>query len=217
MEKRVFDRPVTLRKDDEDRGVISGYAAVFYRDGDPSTQYELWPGAVERVMRSAFDKISGDDVRAMFDHQLLLGRRSAGTLKIEVDDVGLRYEIQPSDTTAYRDTAEHVRLGNVTGSSFAFNIRGRDGQTWTEETRDGLTFEVRELLDLAVFDVGPVVNPAYVGTSTGVRGAEVYAEARSARDAWAKSAEAVAAIEADRRRREAYLRKSYLTAHKLTS
>lgn len=216
MEKRVFDRPVTLRKDDEDRGVISGYAAVFYRDGDPSTQYELWPGAVERVMRSAFDKISGDDIRAMFDHHLLLGRRSAGTLKVEVDDVGLRYEIQPSDTTAYRDTAEHVRLGNVTGSSFAFNIRGRDGQTWTEETRDGLTFEVRELNDLAVFDVGPVVNPAYVGTSTGVRGAEAYAEARSARDAWVKSAEAVAAIEAERRSREAYLRKSYLTAHKLT-
>jgi HK97 family phage prohead protease len=215
MEKRISERPVTLRSDiEEQTGLISGYAAVFYRDGDQSTQYELWPGAVERVMRSAFDKVDEDDVRAMFDHHLLLGRRSAGTLKIEVDDVGLRYEIQPSDTTAYRDTAEHVRLGNVTGSSFSFNIRGRDGQKWTEESRDGHTFEVRELYDLSVFDVGPVVNPAYVGTTTGVRGAEAYAEARSARDAWVQSFEAAAA---ERRRREAYLRKSYLTAHKLKS
>lgn len=212
MEKRILSQPARLRnRGDGEQPVITGYAAVFYRDGDPTTEYELWPGAVERIMPSAFIEIDQDDVRAMFDHRELLGRRAAGTLRLEVDAIGLRYEIEPSETSAYRDTAEHVRLGNVTGSSFSFRIRG-NGEKWYDEASEGRTVEVREIHSVSVFDVGPVVNPAYTGTSAGARSGEAFAEARAARDRWEDEIKTERErIAQQRAARDAYLRKCYLT------
>lgn len=218
LERRDTPAAVELRADgDDEMPRIRGYAAVFYRAGDASTEYELWPGAVERIMPGAFDGIDDDDVRAMFDHHLLLGRRAAGTLRVEVDDVGLRYEIEPSDTQAYRDTAEHVRLRNVTGSSFSFRLRGKDGEAWSHETRDGKPIETREIRSVSVFDVGPVVNPAYVGTTAGARAAGDSDEARSSHAAW-KAAEKLRcdAIAADRAKLDQLLARSILTQSRLS-
>lgn len=183
IEQRIITgRPVELRADDENQPTISGYAAVFYRDGDPSTEYELWPGAVERVMPGAFnDSLKMDDVRALFNHdaQSVLGRSKSGTLRLSVDNTGLRYEITPADTTLYRDVAAMIKRGDVDGSSFSFQIVGQD--TWTRSA-DGR--EVREIRSVKLYDVGPVTFPAYQGSTS---------EARSSRDnqqmQWAKQLE----------------------------
>src|SRR6185436_1642628 len=102
----------------------------FY-DGTPETEYELWPEgngkkrAVERIMPTAFDEIlsRGDDVSGLFNHDrnIVLGRTSAGTMKLEKYKRGLRYTIWPANTTRARDTAEDIRVGNVRGSSFSFS------------------------------------------------------------------------------------------------
>jgi HK97 family phage prohead protease len=172
IEKRVISgRPVELRANGEGPPTISGYAAVFYREGDPTTQYELWPGAVERVTRGAFDSSLGrDDVRALFNHDphMVLGRDKAGTLKLSVDETGLRYEITPGDTTLYKDVSTMIQRGDVDGSSFSFQIEGKD--VWTRSA-DGL--EIRELRSVKLYDVGPVTFPAYAASTS---------EARSARD-----------------------------------
>ena len=55
METRSIHRAPEIRSDG-DKFVIGGYAAVFYRAGDPSTEYELWPGTVERIAPTAFDE-----------------------------------------------------------------------------------------------------------------------------------------------------------------
>lgn len=219
MEKRILSQPARLRnRADGEQPVITGYAAVFYRAGDRSTEYELWPGAVERIMPSAFAQIDEDDVRAMFDHRELLGRRAAGTLRLDVDNIGLRYEIEPSETSSYRDTAEHVRLGNVTGSSFSYRIRGGNGEKWHVESSEGRTVEVREIHSVSVFDVGPVVNPAYTGTSAGARSGEAFAEARAARDRWEDEIKAERdRIAQERAARQAYLRKCYLTQRRIST
>ncbi|MCA9167579.1 MAG: HK97 family phage prohead protease [Planctomycetales bacterium] len=49
---------------------ITGYAAKFYKENDPGTQYQLWPGAYERVMPGAFASVfkRRDDVRGLFNH-----------------------------------------------------------------------------------------------------------------------------------------------------
>lgn len=172
IEKRVISgRPVELRANGEGPPTISGYAAVFYREGDPTTQYELWPGAVERVTRGAFDgALQRDDVRALFNHdpQAVLGRAKAGTLQLSVDETGLRYEITPGDTTLYKDVSTMIQRGDVDGSSFSFQIEGKD--VWTRSA-DGL--EIRELRSVKLYDVGPVTFPAYAASTS---------EARSARD-----------------------------------
>ena len=76
---------------------------MFYRDGDPGTEYELWSDAesraVERILPSAFDSIDGMDVRALFNHDAnhVLGRTSSGSLTLRVTDEGLYYETEPRD------------------------------------------------------------------------------------------------------------------------
>jgi HK97 family phage prohead protease len=146
---------------------IVGYGAVFY-NGKADTEYELWPGVVERVMPGAFDRaLREDNPVALRNHDVnvLLGRKSAGTLSLSVDGVGLRYEIDPPDTEAARETITSIERGELLGSSFGFVPRTIDRRT--EDKQD-----ILEIRDVELWDVSPVVFPAYDGTTTGVRCAE---------------------------------------------
>jgi HK97 family phage prohead protease len=63
--------------------------------------------------------------------------------------------------------ANLIARGDVYGSSFGFrNAKDR----W--ERKDGKA--LRTLVEMDVFDVGPVVNPAYEDTSVAVRGYEAF-------------------------------------------
>lgn len=183
IEERDFFTPVEVRDAGEDESpTITGTAAVFYREGDASTEYRLWDGAVERIMPGAFDAaIATDDVRGLFNHDpnMLLGRSAAGTLDLAISDRGLEYDIAAADTGVSRDVLEHIRRGDVTGSSFAFVV---EDQTWrTEERDEGGKLEIREINQVSLFDVGPVTYPAYEGTKAGTRDTT---QAREARDAF---------------------------------
>ena len=188
-EKRFAPRKVELRQDGDKRTIV-GYAAVFYRADDPGTQYELWEGVYERIMPGAFDRALGKkdvpahDARGVFNHDgnYLLGRISAGTARLSVDDIGLRFEIDVPDTTAGRDLLVSLERGDVTGASFAF-LPAKGGARWID---DGET-EVRELLDLDLFDFGPVTYPAYEATSAGVRSGGEAEEIRASYAAWKDS------------------------------
>ncbi len=142
------------------------------------------PGAFDRALRQ------NQDVAGLFNHDpnLVLGRTSAGTMALTKDATGLRYEIELGDTSISRDVQEHIRRGDVTGSSFSFTIPP-GGDKWTRtQDEDGKYFEVREVLDVELYDVGPVTFPAYQGTSAAVRSAEDAAEAKASREA-ARAAE----------------------------
>lgn len=160
-----------LRETGDGLPSIVGYAAVFYREDDPGTEYTLWAGATERIMPGAFDRaVKEDDVAALRNHNgdNLLGRSRAGqgTLILSVDDTGLRYEIKPSDVRVYAETLEMIKRGDLDGSSFQFQIRGEDH--WIRND-DGS--EVREVREVKLFDVGPVTFPAYTSTTTSARSA----------------------------------------------
>lgn len=179
---------------------ISGYASVFYKKGDPTTEFKLWDGAVERIAKGAFDNAleRRDDAAGLYNHNPdhLLGRVSADTLKLKVDRKGLWYDIDPPDTNLGRDVATLLDRGDLKGSSFAFVI---DGETWDREGRKG-ELEVRTITDVTLHDVGPVTNPAYAGATSGLRclrfidndGATIacrsadISEARSSHEAWQK-------------------------------
>lgn len=163
--------------------LITGYAAVFFRDGDPSTEFEMWPAdqygprVVERIMPTAFNRaIQEDDVRGLFNHDsaVVLGRSGAGTLRLSVDSIGLRYEIDPPDTTAARDLIQSLRRGDISGSSFAFVPRDTTRREVAADTAAGKSAEyIIERNDVQLFDVGPVTFPAYSGASSGVRAADL--------------------------------------------
>ena len=160
--------------------MIVGYAAVFHRADDPGTEFELWADLVEWIEPGAFSRVGEDDVRGLFNHdpRLLLGRAKAGTLRLSVDTIGLRYEIDPPDTQAGKDTLESIRRGDVDGSSFAFLPRAVRYQRLDDKR------EARVLTDVEVFDVGPVTYPAYQATTSGVRGLGCLDDIRAERDAF---------------------------------
>jgi len=179
----------TRAGDDPKATVLVGYAAVYY-DGTPETEYTLWRGAVERIIPGAFDRAiaENDDVRALFNHDsaLLLGR-TPQTLALSSDKVGLRYAINLGDTSIAKDVAQHVGRGDVSGSSFAFQV---EREEWViENIDDEDSTEIRNILSVRLFDVGPVTYPAYDATT-----AEANAErsdgdntdARTARDDWVR-------------------------------
>ena len=184
-----------VSKREDGQQILTAYAAVFYRAGDPGTEYQIWDDMVERIMPTAFDAAlsEGDDARAFWDHRTdqLLGRRGSETLRLKTDDRGLQYEIDLPDTGAGRDLAVLVERGDVPGSSFGFLAgygakRGR--VVWMQETRDGKTVDVREVHELTLYEVSPCSFPAYTGTGSpslrAVHQESIEQRLRAERDAW---------------------------------
>ncbi len=166
MTKSKEIRSITESVGDRD-GVAYGYALRF----DKLSQN--LGGFVEQISPAATSKtLQESDVRALFNHDssMLLGRTSSGTLRLTEDRDGLAYEIDLPDTSVGNDVRELLRRGDISGSSFGFRVIE---DSWTE-TRDG--FPLRTIEELALIEVSPVTFPAYLDTSSAIRG---LAEARS--------------------------------------
>tara|TARA_R110002096_G_scaffold129719_2_gene278670 strand:+ start:1006 stop:1854 length:849 start_codon:yes stop_codon:yes gene_type:complete len=131
---------------------VRGYAAVF------NSVSEDLGGFVEYIEPRAFDNVMDNDVRALFNHDYnyLLGRTSAGTLKIWTDERGLGYEAQLPDTSYAKDLAVLMERGDVTQSSFAFMV---DQDRWEVDDEGNYTRYIESVSRL--IDVSPVVLPAY--------------------------------------------------------
>lgn len=187
------ERPKEARAEgDAEPSRIQGYGAVFYDANDAGTEYWLWDDMVERIMPGAFDRaIEEDDVRSLFNHNpdLILGRNTAGTLELSIDRRGLWYVATPPQTNLVRDQVlEPIRRGEVTGSSFMFEVLDR---SWRETEIDGKPVYVRELNQVRLFEVGPVTFPAYEASTAAARSrsasnaaAALYADARADLEAW---------------------------------
>ena len=192
-ERRQIELPLTVGQRDDGKGLrITGYGAVFYREGSAGTEYRLMDDYVERIAPGAFDETAEkDDNRGLFNHDSnqILGRISAGTMRLSVDKTGLRYDIDLPDNDVGKRVATSIERGDITGSSFSFRAR----RVGIEDVGNGQT--VRELQDVQVMDVGPVTYPAYSGTSADVR-SESTQTARDELMAWK------AAKEADKRIRQ---------------
>lgn len=147
-------------------GVIAGHAAVFY-DGTKETEFELFRGLVERIDRSAFDRaMQEDDVRGLFNHNPdnLLGRSASGTLRLSTDKVGLQFELDLPDGPLGEQVRGSTKRGDLTGASFSFKIIAQRFETVDK-------IDIRTLLDVRLYDVGPVTFPAYEATDVSARSA----------------------------------------------
>jgi HK97 family phage prohead protease len=161
-ETRTLTAPVEIRATDTAK-TLSGYAAVFNQEAVIGGYFR------EVIMPGAFaGAVSRDDVRAQFNHDsnLVLGRTSAGTLRLREDDHGLAYEIDPPDTSYARDLMVSVARGDVSQSSFMFDVVGEE---WEYPTSTSGQLPLRKITNVALYDVAPVTFPAYAGTSVSAR------------------------------------------------
>lgn len=163
-EIRYFGEIRTIEDSTESRKV-EGYAVIFNSQSEDLGFYEtIEPSAITDEV------IAKSDVFALLNHDnsrgiLARSKRGKGSLKLLVDDRGLKYEFTAPNTVLGNELLEMLRRGDINQSSFAFTVAS-DGETW--EKRDGKYYRTITKID-RLFDVSPVYQPAYESTSVACR------------------------------------------------
>ena len=157
------DAELTIETRASGQTAIVGYAARFN-----VLSLDLG-GFREMILPGAFDKVLSrqrgkQDVIAVFNHDpnILLGRTSSGTLELSSDDKGLKYSVTPPAERA--DIISLILRKDLRGSSFAFTV-SKDGESYASDA-SGAVRSISQISGL--YDVGPVVSPAYPSSTTGI-------------------------------------------------
>ncbi|MFC8277193.1 HK97 family phage prohead protease [Streptomyces sp. NPDC057271] len=173
------------RADDEADGdgrTLRGYAAVFGQ----GTEIDSWEGTFsETIRKGAFRKTIREQTPVLqFDHgrHPLIGSLPIGSIvDLREDDEGLYVEARITDNWLMQPVRDAIAEQTVNGMSFRFevvreqwtDVNGkvvRDDEIgqllWQPGDRGPLQ---RELIELKCRELGPVVFPAYAGTSVSVR------------------------------------------------
>lgn len=165
-EVRFLQGQVEVRKGDGDKKsrTISGYAAVFNSDSKDM-------GFTERLDPHCFDGvIEKSDVVALYNHSeapgvLARSVNGEGTLKLEVDERGLRCEFDAPNTQLGNDMIESVERGDIRGMSIAFTTKK---DNWESDKKGNYKRTIVKIDRL--YDVSLVVTPAYDATSVETKG-----------------------------------------------
>jgi uncharacterized protein len=166
-EMRTFDiTKLKTRDATEDKpSMITGYAAMFNSKTSIGDWFDeiIEPGAFARSLSE------NGDVRALFNHNWdnVLGRTKSGTLRLEEDERGLKFDIELPNTSVGRDLAESMSRGDINQCSFGFWI--------TEETWDySVEPALRTIHEVELYEISVVSIPAYDDTEASlVRSKEI--------------------------------------------
>lgn len=155
-EMRTFDITGLKTRDgiEGESNVISGYAAVFNSKTIIGDWFE------EIINPGAFSKaIASGDIRALFNHDWgnVLGRTKSGTLRLEEDERGLKFEVDLPNTSVARDLKESMQRGDINQCSFGFYPTE---ETWDYASEPAL----RTINEVELFEVSVVSLPAYDDT-----------------------------------------------------
>lgn len=118
IERRTLVEPVEFRASADGKHIVAAGVAIRY--GAVSKNLG---GFKERITAGAATKtLQERDVTMLHEHdrRMLLGRKSAGTLRIANDEREMTYEVDIPDTTYGRDLAVSLERRDVSGSSFGF-------------------------------------------------------------------------------------------------
>lgn len=148
---------------------ITGYAVVF-----ESNSEDL--GFIERIMKGAItdDTIKKSDVFCLLNHDstkvLARSKYGEGSLKLELDERGLKYSFTAPNTDLGEELLEHLQRGEIDSSSFAFTVSLDEGsEKWY--TVEGVQYRDIYKID-ELYDVSPVYQPAYQETTVSKRALE---------------------------------------------
>jgi HK97 family phage prohead protease len=147
-----------------DGQTLEGYAAVFnawtdIRDSQGTYKERIAPGAFKRSLGQRTPVLQ-------FDHGThpMFGSLPLGAITVLREDrAGLFVRARLSDNWLIQPVRDAIRDGAVNGMSFRFRVVDDE---WGEDAEGGAT---RELRELELLELGPVVFPAYDQTSVAVR------------------------------------------------
>ena len=148
---------------------VSGYAIRF-------NEQSVNIGFIETISSTALsrEQIDDSDIFAFFNHdsnQVLARNGRADTLKLDLREDGLYYEFEAPDTPAGNELIEHIKRGEMYGTSFGFTVPiDGSGETWTLGDDDMIYREITHIEQL--FEISPVFSPAYPTTTISARSLE---------------------------------------------
>lgn len=150
---------------DTDGLTLEGYAAVFDSPTRIANAYE--GDFMEKIVKGAFARAVRQQPGPVvqFDHgqHPLLGSIPIAALtSMREDDKGLYVSARIHDNWLTEPVRDAIKSKAISGMSFRFRP-APGGEEWNA-TRDE-----RTLTDVDVFELGPVVFPAYEGTAVSVR------------------------------------------------
>lgn len=164
IERRYFTDGVEVRKSEDGKTMLRGYAAKF------DSVYSMgW--FTEELSRDAFNSADMADVRILKNHDpnLILGRTKSGTARVWVDDTGLGYEVSLPDSPDGENMRVAIERGDIDQSSWGFMLRNTsesNGDEWIK--RDGKEHRILKHVGI-VFDASPVTFPANPDTTIAKR------------------------------------------------
>lgn len=180
--------PFEIRDAGEDGGdglTLDGYGAVF---GTP-TRIDSWEGTFdEDIARGAFKKSLSERTPVLqFDHgrHPMVGSIPLGSFESLSEDAdGLHVVARLHDNWLVQPVRDAIRSKAIPGMSFRFSVVKDEWRTAAGEPlvgqqidralmaadpADPTSIPKRTLREVKLYEVGPVVFPAYAETSVGVR------------------------------------------------
>jgi HK97 family phage prohead protease len=170
---RMLEVPFTLTRDDGEDGdglTLTGYAAVF----NSVTHIEDQDGIYDEVIRpGAFKRTLDHNPRPplMFEHgrHPLIGKMPIGAIRqLTEDPRGLFVRARLFDNWMIEPVRDAIREEAIPGMSFRFEIP-RGGASMTPD-RNGT--RLRSIREAKLYELGPVVFPAYADTTLALRSLE---------------------------------------------
>ena len=166
-ERRLIE--IRAVENEENKMLIEGYAITFDK---PATHQYGSRKFTEIIKKGALDKTDMKDVPMRYNHNdnvMIMARTRNKSLKLTVDEKGLKVEADLLDTQSNRDLYKAIKEGLIDKMSFAFNVAD-GGDTWTFKEKE-TTREVNNIAKL--WDVSVVDTPFYDSTSVYTRSFEL--------------------------------------------
>ncbi len=142
---------------------LEGYGAIF----DSPTRIDSWEGMFDEIIaRGAFTKTIAERKPVIqFDHgrDVATGSVPIGAIEeVREDKLGLFVRARMHDNARVEPIRQAIASGAIDGMSFRF-------QVVREEWDESGDIPVRTILEVKLFELGPVVFPQYESTTVGVR------------------------------------------------
>ena len=150
---------------------IEGYAIVF--GVESRILYDCWDNYREIIEPGAIteERLKEMDIKMTMYHNrekiLARSNQGEGTLKLTVDEVGVKYSFEAPNTVDGDTALELVKRGDLSGSSFMFWTDEKSGVSY-EKRSDGIMLRRVKTIGM-IYDMTIAADPAYEQTTVEAR------------------------------------------------